>query len=338
MDKDLLTAKQLVFRVRAFAARNLNSKYEGREFVAGMEFGKDKFKTGEASSLSPSWNEECSFTGNLKNHLLKHNLTISVYAVAGKKSSECGSISFSPEQVIKGVDKNWYALEKKGMTAVGQICTQVEVTEVVDDKNDKKPFLKGSFTAPWGALAKDQVFEASDNDDSSLNLPEVSGLSPNSGPESGQTRVVIRGADLGLSKEDITELSVAGVDCRPSLVYFSQHKLECVTEPGKGSGPVIVTTKSGGRGSSTVQFTFLPDASELFHKLHTATDKMKTEEMKSPEGIDDLKRDIKKLEMINKEKDNEIDQLRSYIDQMMVVILERNPELLEHISKKEEKN
>ena len=52
-------------------------------------------------------------------------------------------------------------------------------------------------------------------------VPEVTGVSPNEGPVEGGQRVVLRGSYLGVSREDIVQVLVAGVDCTSSLEYFS---------------------------------------------------------------------------------------------------------------------
>ena len=40
------------------------------------------------------------------------------------------------------------------------------------------------------------------------------------------------------------------------MQWESESKLRCVTPAGVGSGPVIVTTRSGGPGTCTVEFFF----------------------------------------------------------------------------------
>lgn len=56
--------------------------------------------------------------------------------------------------------------------------------------------------------------------------PEVSGVSPNEGPVEGGQRVVLRGSNLGESRADIVEVTVAGVDCTHATEYFSPCKLD----------------------------------------------------------------------------------------------------------------
>lgn len=88
--------------------------------------------------------------------------------------------------------------------------------------------------------------------------PEVTGISPRSGPLSGGTRLVLRGSNLGQFADDVIGLTVCGTDCLSSLEYSSPAKLICTTFPACESvcGPVVVKTQSGGKGRSTVTFTY----------------------------------------------------------------------------------
>ena len=54
--------------------------------------------------------------------------------------------------------------------------------------------------------------------------PEVSGISPSSGPIEGGQRVVLRGNNLGECKEDVVRVVLAGVDCTETLEFFSPCK------------------------------------------------------------------------------------------------------------------
>lgn len=96
--------------------------------------------------------------------------------------------------------------------------------------------------------------------------PEVTGVSPREGPASSSTTLVIRGSNLGRSRADIVLLTVAGVDCTESVEFDSSSRLTCIAGPTAGGatnqGNVIVETKSGGVGVSTVQFRFTESAVE----------------------------------------------------------------------------
>ncbi|CAH0406116.1 unnamed protein product [Chilo suppressalis] len=82
--------------------------------------------------------------------------------------------------------------------------------------------------------------------------PVVTGISPKEGPPG--TRVTIRGEFLGTSAIDLFGLKICGCDCLLSAEWKSKNKIVARSGPCKGRGDIIVTTKSGGEGTSTVQF------------------------------------------------------------------------------------
>ncbi|XP_016945210.2 exocyst complex component 2 [Drosophila suzukii] len=82
--------------------------------------------------------------------------------------------------------------------------------------------------------------------------PVVTGLSPKEGPPG--TRVIIRGEFLGTRAQDLIGLKICGSDCLLSAEWKSPNKIIARTGPAKGKGDIIVTTLSGGVGTSTVQF------------------------------------------------------------------------------------
>ncbi|XP_026764058.2 exocyst complex component 2 [Galleria mellonella] len=82
--------------------------------------------------------------------------------------------------------------------------------------------------------------------------PVVTGISPKEGPPG--TRVTIRGEFLGTSAIDLIGLKICGCDCLLSAEWKSKNKIVARSGPCKGRGDIIVTTKSGGEGTSTVQF------------------------------------------------------------------------------------
>jgi exocyst complex component 2 len=49
-------------------------------------------------------------------------------------------------------------------------------------------------------------------------------------------------------------LKICGCDCLLSAEWKSKNKIVARSGPCKGRGDIIVTTKSGGEGTSTVQF------------------------------------------------------------------------------------
>ena len=122
-------------------------------------------------------------------------------------------------------------------------------------------------------------------------VPEVTGVSPNTGPVQGGQRVVLRGSYLGESREDVVQVLVAGVDCTSSLDYFSPcelfypemvqlanlchfsvAKLAVVTgsRAAPGSGPVVVQTHTGGAGISWINFSFTADEFEATERIRKA--------------------------------------------------------------------
>ena len=82
--------------------------------------------------------------------------------------------------------------------------------------------------------------------------PKVTGLSPKEGPPG--TKVTIRGENLASSPEDLIGLTICGQDCLIYSEWVSPSKILTRSQRCKGMGDVIVTTRSGGVGSCTVQF------------------------------------------------------------------------------------
>ena len=57
-----------------------------------------------------------------------------------------------------------------------------------------------------------------------LTCPQVTGVSPREGPMEGGQKVVLRGSNLGESRDDILRVTVADVDCTSTLEYISPCK------------------------------------------------------------------------------------------------------------------
>ncbi|RWS10702.1 Exocyst complex component 2-like protein [Dinothrombium tinctorium] len=87
--------------------------------------------------------------------------------------------------------------------------------------------------------------------------PKVTGLSPNEGPPG--TKITIRGENLGKSPQDLIGLQICGVNCLMYADWKSSSKILARSGRCKGLGDVIVTTRSGGRGTCTVQFNGYED-------------------------------------------------------------------------------
>nr|KAF7438164.1 hypothetical protein H0235_000555 [Vespula pensylvanica] len=82
--------------------------------------------------------------------------------------------------------------------------------------------------------------------------PVVTGISPKEGPPG--TRVIVRGEFLGTKAPDLIGLTICGCDCLLSAEWKSSNKIIARSGPCKGRGDIIVTTRTGGQGTSTVQF------------------------------------------------------------------------------------
>ncbi|XP_019377439.1 PREDICTED: exocyst complex component 2 [Gavialis gangeticus] len=86
--------------------------------------------------------------------------------------------------------------------------------------------------------------------------PLVTGISPNEGVS--WTKVTIRGENLGTGATDLIGLTICGHNCLLTAEWMSASKIVCrVGQAKNDKGDIIVTTKSGGRGTSTVSFKLL---------------------------------------------------------------------------------
>ncbi|MCI4389499.1 hypothetical protein PGIGA_G00098770 [Pangasianodon gigas] len=86
--------------------------------------------------------------------------------------------------------------------------------------------------------------------------PLVTGISPNEGTP--WTKVTIRGENLGTGANDLIGLSICGHNCLLTAEWMSASKIVCRVGPAKDDkGEIIVTTRSGGLGTSTVSFKVL---------------------------------------------------------------------------------
>ncbi|KAL3976852.1 C-ets-1 [Sarotherodon galilaeus] len=86
--------------------------------------------------------------------------------------------------------------------------------------------------------------------------PLVTGISPKEG--AAWTKVTIRGENLGTGPTDLIGLSICGHNCLLTAEWMSASKIVCRVGPAKDDkGEIIVTTKSGGLGTSTVSFKLI---------------------------------------------------------------------------------
>ncbi|XP_069586851.1 exocyst complex component 2 isoform X1 [Ranitomeya imitator] len=89
--------------------------------------------------------------------------------------------------------------------------------------------------------------------------PLVTGISPKEG--TSWTKVTIRGENLGSGPSDLIGLTICGHNCLLTAEWISASKIVCrVGQDKNDKGDIIVTTKSGGKGTSTVFFKLVkPD-------------------------------------------------------------------------------
>nr|QEI22742.1 Sec5 [Artemia sinica] len=90
-------------------------------------------------------------------------------------------------------------------------------------------------------------------------LPIVTGVSPIEGAPG--TKVIIRGENLGTGQKDLIGLTICNHDCLLSAEWHSPNKLIARSGPSYITEAIIVTTKSGGRGTCTVQFKGIEETS-----------------------------------------------------------------------------
>lgn len=100
--------------------------------------------------------------------------------------------------------------------------------------------------------------------------PLVTGISPKEGPPG--TKITIRGEHLGTKANDLISVNICGGNC--SFEWTSRNKIIARTgiNGSKGKGDIIVTTLSGGPGTSTVQFrTYFESIGPLKGKITRKT-------------------------------------------------------------------
>eukprot|EP00050_Salpingoeca_kvevrii_P001504 m.171265 g.171265 ORF g.171265 m.171265 type:complete len:544 (-) comp10387_c0_seq3:1727-3358(-) len=153
----------------------------------------------------------------------------------------------------------------------------------------------------------------------------VSGISPRTGPAGGHTQVKIRGENLGLNRQDVRHLYIAGVDCVDSIESVSPTIIKCTTKAGTGTGHIVVVTESNGVGTSGVKFAYAaplrmrtshPEEHGRYDPIEHEEPETPTPETSSPE----------RLTAIIRGKDKEIrdleDQLQRHQDYVARLIVE----------------
>ncbi|XP_051247884.1 plexin-B2 [Dicentrarchus labrax] len=99
--------------------------------------------------------------------------------------------------------------------------------------------------------------------------PEITDIIPRFGPLNGRISVTIRGSNMGIKKEDIKKITVAGVDCDHQADRYSvSTSVVCEIGPARRvppsdlpfeptmSGPVHIEVEGGRKGTSRVNFTY----------------------------------------------------------------------------------
>lgn len=81
-------------------------------------------------------------------------------------------------------------------------------------------FQSHGIASPNNSLLMSSSGRSSPSGETSLR-PQVTGVSPREGPVEGGQRVVLRGSNLGESKEDVVKVLIADVDCTSSLEFAS---------------------------------------------------------------------------------------------------------------------
>lgn len=82
--------------------------------------------------------------------------------------------------------------------------------------------------------------------------PYVTGISPKEGYPG--TKVTIRGEYLGKDESDLIAVKICGVDCTLRAKWERENRITTYTGYCIGKGDIVVITKSGGTGTSSVGF------------------------------------------------------------------------------------
>ncbi|XP_047139551.1 uncharacterized protein LOC100213518 isoform X1 [Hydra vulgaris] len=159
--------------------------------------------------------------------------------------------------------------------------------------------------------------------------PKVLNVVPSSGPSKGGTLIQITGKYLGLSRDDIVRLTVAGCNCLSTLEYYTSRKIMCLTSASHGTGPISIQTKSGGMSASKMMFEFIENNEDDGHTESTANGlgSGQSSNSGSPKaerlsGDLKLKQTVEQLKFENRE-------LREYIDKLVVYLMDKYPDALE---------
>lgn len=88
-----------------------------------------------------------------------------------------------------------------------------------------------------------------------MSSPKVTGISPKEGPP--RTKLTIRGENLGCNQSDLLSVKICGIECLIYSEWITPQKIITKSPNCMETGPVIITTESGGTGTSMIQFKAL---------------------------------------------------------------------------------
>ncbi|KAI7690361.1 Exocyst complex component 2 [Sarcoptes scabiei] len=86
-------------------------------------------------------------------------------------------------------------------------------------------------------------------------VPKVTGISPKEGPP--RTKLTIRGENLGINQFDLISVKICDIECLIFTEWITPQKIITKSPNCLETGPVIITTRSGGIGHSTIKFRAL---------------------------------------------------------------------------------
>ncbi|KAJ8393354.1 hypothetical protein AAFF_G00060760 [Aldrovandia affinis] len=122
---------------------------------------------------------------------------------------------------------------------------------------------EAQYECVWCARTRSCVYRelCTTDEASECPSPTITNVIPRYGPLKGGILVTIRGSNLGIRKQDIKSITVAGVPCAHQLDRYSvSTSVVCEVGPvdmaGPLSGMVEVEVQEGKRGASTVHFTY----------------------------------------------------------------------------------
>uniref|UniRef100_A0A3P8UYJ5 Plexin b2a, tandem duplicate 1 n=1 Tax=Cynoglossus semilaevis TaxID=244447 RepID=A0A3P8UYJ5_CYNSE len=99
--------------------------------------------------------------------------------------------------------------------------------------------------------------------------PEITDIIPRFGPLNGRISITIKGSNMGITKKDVKQITVAGVDCvHQEDKYSVSTSVVCEIGPARAvppfdlpvdppnTGPVVIKLEGGREGTSKVVFTY----------------------------------------------------------------------------------